>query len=423
MQRTMTEGKGSSTLAALAVCGLFVVGGLAMLSGCSNGSGTTASQLTNPGVAPSAGAMAPGNQRVHAKVALLLPLSAPGQAAVVANGMKQAAELALFENRSPGFQLLVKDTRGTPAGATAAATAALADGAEMVLGPLFAKTVSAVSPIARQGNVPVIAFSNDRRVAGGGTYLLSFMVQEEIKRVIAFAASQGKRQFVALIPENDYGRIVEQAFRDNVRRNGGIVVALERYPPGPGGVLGPAHKLIEDIRLSAESGALVDAMFVPGGPEVLSSLGPVILQDKLDTSQVKLLGTGGWDYPNISRERAFHGGWYAAPDPAGWSAFTAAYAKSFGSSPPRVASLAHNATTIAIGLARNLAKGQRFTVDNLTRNGGFVGTDGIVRLSRNGLAERGLAVLEVQKFQPRVISQARRTFTTAPARTGAVNFN
>src|SRR5215467_12026000 len=55
------------------------------------------------------------------RVALVLPLSAQGNAGVAAQSMKNAAEMALAEFKSPNVQLLVKDDGGTPQGAQAGA--------------------------------------------------------------------------------------------------------------------------------------------------------------------------------------------------------------------------------------------------------------------------------------------------------------
>ena len=414
-----------SMMTAFAVLISVMAAGLS-LAGCSTGSGSAASQLANPTATPPTSTPA-GRQKVNARVALLLPLSATGHPAVVAKGMKQAAEMALFENNNPGFRLLVKDTRGTAEGASAAATAALSEGAELIVGPMFAKSVTAVSQVAQRARVPVIAFSNDQRVAGNGTYLLSFLAQEEVDRVVRFAASQGRRQYAALVPDNAYGSLIEAAFRSAVSQSGGVVVALERYPANAGGVLAPARKLIEDIKGAEETGVPIDALFVPGGPEVLSNLGPVIATAQLDMTRVKMLGSGGWDYPNLGREAAFVGGWYPAPDPRNWRAFSEKFTKTFGSAPPRIASLAHNAVTIAIRLAATNPKGARYTAATLTRPNGFSGADGAVRFTSRGLAQRGLAVLEVQAYGPRVLSPAPQTFSTGaispPAATGSIGFN
>ena len=123
--------------------------------------------------------------RSPVKIGLILPLTGPGQASLVAGSMKQAAELALRDLRATHVQLVIRDDKGSPEGASAAATEVLADGAELIIGPLYARSVSAVAATARSKNVPMIAFSNDRQVAGSATHLLSFLAGPEVNRVVS----------------------------------------------------------------------------------------------------------------------------------------------------------------------------------------------------------------------------------------------
>jgi ABC-type branched-subunit amino acid transport system substrate-binding protein len=167
------------------------------------------------------------------KVALILPVSAAGHPGLIGKSLKQAAELALFERDNPTLQLLIKDDKGTPEGAKAAAEEAVRAGAALILGPLFAKSVTAIAPVARQANIPVITFSNDRQVAGNGVYLLSFQPGPDVERVVSYAAAQGKRRFVALVPEDPFGKIVEAAFKEAASRSQVTLVAIEgiQHPP------------------------------------------------------------------------------------------------------------------------------------------------------------------------------------------------
>lgn len=389
------------------------VAGAWVLAGCAAGNLGGSTISSGPGNTPgntSAGAAGPNVQQPSVKVAMLLPLGAKGQAGAIAKGLRQAAEMALFEQNNPNFQLVFKDTQGTPEGARAAMTAAASEGAEMVLGPLYGANVTAISPIARQARIPVIALSNDRRTAGSGVYLLSFLVGQEVDRIVGFAARQDKRRYAALIPEGAYGQIVEKAFREAVARTGSQIVALERYAPGTNGMVEPAERLFSLVKTAAETGQPVDAVFLPGGAESLPTVAPFIRSANIDPTQVKFLGTGGWDYPGVGREAAFVGGWFPAPDPSGWRSFSQRFTKSFGSAPPRIATLAYDAVTIAVTLASSYPKGQRYTAANLTRSSGFVGVDGAIRFTASGTVDRGLAVLEVQKFGTEVISPAPASF-------------
>ena len=353
------------------------------------------------------------------KVALLVPLSGAGQAVAVGKALKQAAELALFGSDGSTVQLLAKDDKGTPDGARAAADEAIREGAELIIGPVFAKSVQAIAPIARQANVPVLSFSNDRQVAGQGIYVLGFLPQREVERVVSYAASQGRQRFAALLPDDTYGKLAEAAFRDAVARAGGNVVAVESYEAQSNRMVEPTQRIAAAIRQAQEAQQPVDALFLPGGAETLPTLGPLLTYAGVDVAQVKLLGTGGWDYPGIGREGALFGAWYPSADPSGWREFSERFAKTFGSAPPRIASLAYDAATVAVSLSTEPAR-QRFSQASLVRAGGFNGVDGPFRLLSSGVAERNLAILEVQKFGGKIIDPPSNGFTSSES-TGSDN--
>src|SRR5215475_5411393 len=189
-----------------------------LLAGCS---GNLPDLGSSPG-APSQPAANIGEGKV--KAGLILPLSASGNAAVAAQSMRNAAEMALAEFNNPDLQLLVKDDGGSAPGAQQAAQQALDEGGEIILGPIFAHSVSPVGQLARSRNVRVIAFSTDVNVATRGVYLLSFLPESDVDRIVAFAISQGKRAFAAAIPDNAYGSVTEAAFKQSVARRGGRLV-------------------------------------------------------------------------------------------------------------------------------------------------------------------------------------------------------
>ena len=207
-----------------------VSGLLAVLGGCS--SVDTFSRNPPPsGAVPAEQPAAIGGGGI--RVALILPLSAGGNAGTVAQSMKNAAEMALAEFNSPNVQLLVKDDGGTAGGAQQAAQQALGEGAEIIIGPLFAHSVGVVGAAARQRGVPVIAFSTDASVATRGVYLLSFLPESDVDRIVEYAIANGKRSFVAMLSEGAYGNVVEAEFKQVVARKGGRIVGLERYPLDP----------------------------------------------------------------------------------------------------------------------------------------------------------------------------------------------
>ena len=116
----------------------------------------------------------------------------------------------------------------------------------------------------------------------------------------------------------------------------------------------------------------------------------------------------------MSRNDALIGGWFAASDPAGWTAFSEKYRRTFGTPAPRLATLSYDAMSMAMALTSK-AVGERYTAENLTRPQGFSGVDGVVRLTPGGLSSRGLAVLEIGKYRSVVIDAAPQTAPQALA--------
>ncbi|MEQ1697447.1 MAG: penicillin-binding protein activator [Hyphomicrobiaceae bacterium] len=331
------------------------------------------------------------------KIGLLLPLGGFDQTAQIAKGMKQAAEMALFEGERTNVQLIVKDDKGTADGAKAAADEAIKEGAEIVLGPLFSRAVPGAAAATRAANIPLLTFSNDRQVAGPGVYVIGFSPEQDAQSVVAYAARQNKQRYAALLPDDGYGQVIGAAFRDAVAKSGGTVVASETYPAGANAMIGPSRRIVEAIRAAEGNGAGVDAVFVPGGQDVLPQLGPLLAYAGFNSGKVKLLGSGAWEFANIGNNDTFVGGWYPGPDPQSWRTFTGRFIKAFGMPPPRMASVAFDAVSLAVSLSAE-PQGQRFTTANLTRLAGFTGIDGTIRFQSSGVAERELAILEVQKI-------------------------
>src|ERR1700712_348971 len=359
--------------------------GAPLLGACSG----SLSQFTSP-----FGASAPGPSGApqpplvagtgQVKVGVILPLSAAGNAALAAQSMRNAAEMALAEFQNPNIQLLFKDDGGSPQGAQQGTQQALDEGAEIILGPLFAQSVPATAQAARGRGVPVIAFSTDSSVAGRGVYLLSFLPESDVNRIVEYVAGTGKRSFAALLPENAYGNVVEAAFKPVVGRKGGRIVAFEKY----GADRATAARNVAQVLGTA------DALFMADDGDSVVAVADALTGAGANLKNIQLLGTGLWDNPRVFASPALQGGLYAAPDPAGFRAFSGRYRTKYGAEPVRTATLAYDAVALVAALARTQAA-RRFSPEVLTNPSGFAGIDGLFRFRADGTNERGLAVMRV----------------------------
>ena len=373
------------------------------------------------------------------RIALLLPLSAPSpQVRTLAQAMLNAAEMALFGQNNKALLLIPKDTLGSAEGAARAARLAIDQGAEIILGPLFAPSVKATAALARAQGIPVIAFSTDRTVAGQGVYLLSFQPESEVDAITSFAVKRGLVRFAALIPYGAYGNRVNEAFDAAVQKYGGTLVQKEYYAREASAMFEPVKRLAQyaqrksSIELEKQKLRKLDddasraalkrlnesdvwgdvgfeAVLLPEEGNLLRSLAPLLPYYDVDPRYVKFLGTGLWDNPEIAREPSLLGGWFAAPAPQTRQNFVTNYQEAYGKEPPRIAGLAYDAVMLAASLADG-APGKRFSAAAILDPNGYFGVDGLFRFLPDGRTQRGLSIIEITKKGFKVIEPAPSSF-------------
>jgi ABC-type branched-subunit amino acid transport system substrate-binding protein len=342
------------------------------------------------------------------KIGLLLPLS--GQQAGLGRTLLQAAEMGLFEVGDDKFTLLVEDT-ATAAGAETAARKLLAEGAQILLGPVFSTDTRKIAPIATGAHIPVLAFTNDRSVAQPGVYVMGVTPQDEVQRVIQYAASQGMQRFAILAPSSTYGNIATQAFRNSVQTSNGILAEMELYDPNS-----PDYTQVVERLATAYQNNPFDALMLSEGGAKLRQLAPLLPAFQIGPQTVRIVGTGLWaNDPALAQETGLAGSWYAATDPDKWKAFAGRYQSVYGQAPDQRAGLVYDAITliVALGKAGSGYSGPDYSETALTNVSGFNGVTGVFRLNIDGTVERRLAILEVVPGGYVVRDPAPGTFAAA----------
>jgi ABC-type branched-subunit amino acid transport system substrate-binding protein len=335
------------------------------------------------------------------RIALIVPLSQASGPSQVGASLRNAAKLAFAESGTNDVTILVKDDHSTPAGAAQATQAALNEGAEIVIGPVFAGSVREAARVARGAGKPVIAFSTDSSVAGHGVFLLSFQVESYVERIVAFAAQRGKKSVAVLAPEGDYGNVALAQFQQSAAEHDLRVLTIERYKPGA---------LQTSVQRIAAASEQIDALFIPEQAEAMGAVSRELLAANIDTKRIQILGTGLWNDARVLKLPALQGAWFVAPENAGFNALAQRYRAKFNADPARIATLAYDAVSLAIALSRSQGS-QRYSESVLTNPSGFNGADGVFRFKADGSNDRGLSVLEISNGAAKVLAPAPRSFT------------
>lgn len=339
------------------------------------------------------------------RIALLAPLSANGTAGQAGIALRNAAELALSDFPDAAIELVVKDTAAQPELAAERAQEALDEHSSLIIGPLLSSSVSSVGLASRRAGVPVIAYSTDSTVAGHGVHLLSFLPRRNIETVISFAAKKGARSYAALVPKSAYGRLAEAAFREAVALNSGIAVTTARFDNSVAGQKAAIDQIVKVVDQ-------FDTLFIPDLGRTPEQMFADLAAVGITPESKKILGGGQWNEHDSVVEPQLKGAFFPGPSNVEFNKFAARYQQRFGSRPPRIASLAYDSVILAAGLVSRFPQNP-YSVENLTNPNGFIGIDGIFRLTSGGKSQRGIVIYRANGTGvPAIAQPAPSTFLT-----------
>ncbi|WP_404337529.1 ABC transporter substrate-binding protein [Sphingomonas sp. MMS12-HWE2-04] len=268
------------------------------------------------------------------------------------------------------------DTGGTAAGAAAAAATALKQHPALILGPLTAEEVPAVSSTIA-GRVPIIAFSNDSVLRTQGTYIFGITAAQVTSAILRYARSRGIKS-VAMIDDGSPWSAAAALAAGQAEGELGIRVRM--LPVRPGQPL-------------PDAGEAPDAVLLPGSGEAVLSAAR-----GLKATGIQLLATlQGLDHRPEALE-VLSGAWIASPDPVAFGTFASEFSARNGGNPGTIAALAYDAA----GIANALRNANTLNAAGLLDGKGFHGVTGPVRFRTDGSVARDFAILVArpQGYEP-----------------------
>ncbi|NOC46183.1 MULTISPECIES: penicillin-binding protein activator [unclassified Ruegeria] len=339
-------------------------------------------------------------------VALLVPRS--GDAAL-AQSLENAARMAMSDLPNVKIDLRVYDTAGNPTTATAVAQQAVAEGAKIIVGPVYAQAANAAGLAVLNNNVNVLSFSNNTSIAGGNVFVLGPTFENTANRLVNYAGRQGKTNTVIVHSNDAAGQVGQAAIANalaNSRVNNAGTVGYDRSQQG-------VINSVPTIKATVDSTG-ADSIFMTattaGALPLFSQLLP---EAGVSPATTQFIGLTRWDIPPQTLELpGVQGGWFALPDPSKAQAYRQRYNATYGEAPHPISGLAYDGIA-AIGALVSQGKSDALTGAALTQNAGFQGVGGIFRLRPNGTNERGLAVATIQNKQVVVIDPAPQSFSGA----------
>ena len=370
-------------------------------------------------------------------VGVLLPLS--GEFAKQGNGLKNATMMALEDINDDGLVLQYYDTKGTPEGASIAIENALSQGVEMIIGPMLSSSVQAITPAAKNKNIPVIAFNSASEVLQDGIYTMGLLLDEQVDRIISYATNQGKSRFALLLPDNNTGITVAKSAVKAASKNNVSITSIGFYTPGTTDFTDLLKRMthydarqnnLKKVKAQYSAAAAngdpqairmmnqlnkydsygdigFDAVLIPDYGATLKSAVAMFGYYDVFSPEVKFIGTSIWDNTNLNKETTMRGSWYPSLSKQNSAYFINKYTQLFCERPSSLYAFGYDAVALASSISR---RGTDNLEEKITNPEGYLGLNGVFRFFTNGQNQHSLDIKEIRDSGNYIVDAAPRKF-------------
>lgn len=178
------------------------------------------------------------------RIALLLPLS--GRLANAGRAIKDGFLTAYYSgnNASTRPEVQIIDTRSDPSWISQAYEKALNTGAQMVVGPLHKQSVNQLNDATA---IPVTTLTlnySQSDYSSPNLYQFGLLPEDEARDAARYAVFNNQRNALALLPDNQLGKRLANAFSEEMSQLGGKVTSIKYYKPRSRDMSGPVKELL-----------------------------------------------------------------------------------------------------------------------------------------------------------------------------------
>ena len=372
--------------------------------------------LRAPEVSVSADAFfVPPKAETVRRIGIFVPLSGPR--AVYGKQVSEGVEMAYFQLRDPGIELLYFDS-AADGGVPAMAAMAKAAEIDIAIGPLFSDKADEIYPYFAAQSVPVLSLSNNQNIARSGLWVLGLLPEQQIDALLAKTLLAGHDQIAILSDLSAYGSQLTDHVTNRLT-DFGVVPSRVMVIDGAVGADDETlvaqlkefavYEPLEEDQLVQDKPAPYDAVILAGGAEFVLKVAPLLSYYDLGPDRVQYLGTDLWASAGLLGEPSLQGAYVSTISPKLRTAFGARYQAVYqgqGQSQTGsflsqlgfdVMAVAATATQMSANRQDNASSSlQNPVISRLVRDTGYKGFTGTFRLLANGQNQRQFSVFQVE---------------------------
>ena len=366
------------------------------------------------------------------KVAVMLPLS--GKFENLGQSLLDSLQLAVFDYKKFNIQLVIYDTKGTSFGAVNAMRDIANQNIKLAIGPVFSSSIKAVSGIVKENNIITFSLSNNEELINNpNLFLMGLSVTQQVERIISYSIEQGKNNFVAILPNNEYGSTIARNLKSIAGAKDGNVINIEYYDANLADLDEKVNRIVnsysiaqrvydqykeakdnkeedQEFIVEEEDKIYPDAILIGQSGKALSKIKSLIDLYNVDERDLQIIGTSNFGDISSLEDKNLLGSWFVGPQTNKYDDFEKHYYRTYSKFPPKIASLAYDTLAVIGKVAHSDIDNDIAMNDFYLKTEGFKGIDGLFRFLPNGLVERKFSILQISQGEFEVISEPMDEF-------------
>ena len=331
------------------------------------------------------------------KVGVLIPMSGVNKS--IGHDIRMGIETAFFSEGFNKIEVLFFDSMNIP---NKFYRLLIEENLDLIIGPVFSDTLKEIYNAVDNIKIPVLSFSNNRKLRNKNVWLLGKMQENEIEHIIDFGVKTGISK-LAIIGENtEYSKTLIFTAK-NILFNKGIGLDIIVFEDT---ILNDRVKLRDKIKkLSGWKKEHKNKLTLPkprydgilftGSNEFILKLAPLLSYYDLNSERVTYIGNSKFKSSELVNELSLQGTFFSSSKEPETDDFTNEWKENWGLNPSYFSLLAYDLALFAKKLSL-----EKDLLNYITRPQGHKWLSGEVFITEDGLNKRKQVVnlIENKKF-------------------------
>ena len=331
------------------------------------------------------------------KVGVLIPMSGVNKS--IGHDIRIGIETAFFSEGFNKIEVLFFDSMNIP---DKFYRLLIEENLDLIIGPVFSDTLKEIYNAVDNIKIPVLSFSNNRKLRNKNVWLLGKMQEDEIEHIIDFGVKTGISN-LAIIGENtEYSKTLIFTAK-NILFNKGIGLDIIVFEDT---ILNDRVKLRDKIKkLSGWKKEHKNKLTLPkprydgilftGSNEFILKLAPLLSYYDLNSERVTYIGNSKFKSSELVNELSLQGTFFSSSKEPKTDKFTNEWRENWGLNPSYFSMLAYDLALFAKKLSL-----EKDLLNYITRPQGHKWLSGEVFITEDGLNKRKQVVnlIENKKF-------------------------